>query len=181
MTAFEIAVKEGDDIKTDYDYTVVENLEEMDTDKFVNFVNLIPNFLVRWIVKLLGFLDKYGLLPRKLIDISPFHTSAYVTNVGSLGIDTIYHHLYNFGTTSMFFAMGKKKKSYVYEDDEIQKEKCITIAFVGDERICDGYYYANSFKQLLRYLKKPALLEVSPDEKEKKEEDKEIKKEEVTV
>ena len=81
----------------------------------------------------------------------------------------------------MFFAMGKKKKSYVYEDDEIQKEKCITIAFVGDERICDGYYYANSFKQLLRYLKKPALLEVSPDEKEKKEEDKEIKKEEVTV
>ena len=172
------------DIKETLDAVISENKKtetENDTDKFVNFVNLIPNFLVRWIVKLLGFLDKYGLLPRKLIDISPFHTSAYVTNVGSLGIDTIYHHLYNFGTTSMFFAMGKKKKSYVYEDDEIQKEKCITIAFVGDERICDGYYYANSFKQLLRYLKKPALLEVSPDEKEKKEEDKEIKKEEVTV
>lgn len=176
------------EVKEILDAVISENKKtetENDTDKFVNFVNLIPNFLVRWIVKLLGFLDKYGLLPRKLIDISPFHTSAYVTNVGSLGIDTIYHHLYNFGTTSMFFAMGKKKKSYIYEDDEIQKEKCITVAFVGDERICDGYYYANSFKQLLRYLKKPALLEVSPDEKEKKEEkkesDKDNKKEEVTV
>lgn len=57
--------------------------------------------------------------------------------------------------------MGKKKKSYIYEDDEIQQEKCITIAFVGDERICDGYYYASSFKLLNRYLKKPELLENS--------------------
>jgi pyruvate/2-oxoglutarate dehydrogenase complex dihydrolipoamide acyltransferase (E2) component len=59
----------------------------------------------------------------------------------------------------MFFAMGKKKKSYIYEDDDIKQERCITIAFVGDERICDGYYYANSFKQLQKLLKHPELLE----------------------
>ena len=150
------------EVKERLDAEINENKKietENSTDKFVNFINLIPNFLVRWIVKFLRFLDKYGLMPKKIIDISPFHTSVYITNLGSLGIDSIYHHLYNFGTTSMFFAMGKKKKSYIYEDDEIKKEKCITIAFVGDERICDGYYYANSFKQLLRYLKKPALLE----------------------
>ena len=165
------------EIKERLDSEINENKKtdtENDTDKFVNFINVIPVFLVRWIVKFLGFLDKYGLMPKKIIDISPFHTSVYVTNLGSLGIDSIYHHLYNFGTTSMFFAMGKKKKSYIYEDDEIKKEKCITIAFVGDERICDGYYYANSFKQLLRYLKKPALLEEnkSSQTKSKKEEEK---------
>lgn len=163
------------EVKERLDKEINENKKtetENSTDKFVNFINLIPNFLVRWIVKFLGFLDKYGLMPRKIIDLSPFHTSVYVTNLGSLGIDSIYHHLYNFGTTSMFFAMGKKKKSYIYEDDEIQKEKCITIAFVGDERICDGYYYANSFKQLLRYLKKPSLLEENKnlDTNSKKEE-----------
>ena len=65
--------------------------------------------------------------------------------------------------------MGKKKKSYIYEDDEIKQEKCITIAFVGDERICDGYYYASSFKQLRKYLRKPELLEVSGDEKKENE------------
>ena len=59
----------------------------------------------------------------------------------------------------MFFAMGKKKKSYVYEDDEIREEKVISVAFVGDERICDGYYYAASLKALNKYLKHPELLE----------------------
>ena len=137
-----------------------KDLEEKNsTDKLVKLLSLIPDFLLRWSVKFLWFLDKHGLMPRAIIDASPFHTSAFLTNVGSLGIDSIYHHLYNFGTTSMFFSMGKKKKSYIYEDDEIRQEKCITIAFVGDERICDGYYYAASFKQLNKYLKKPELLE----------------------
>ena len=135
------------------------------TDKLVNLLNVIPSGLIGGIVKFLMFLDKHGLLARKIIDASPFHTSVFLTNVGSLGIDSIYHHIYNFGTTSMFFSMGKKKKSYIYEDDEIKEEKCITLAFVGDERICDGYYYASSFKLLSKYLKKPELLEGLVDEK----------------
>lgn len=128
-------------------------------DKIVKIFNLVPDFLIRMAVRFLGFLDRYGLMPKKIIAASPFHTSVFLTNVGSLGIDSIYHHIYNFGTTSLFFAMGKKKKSYVYEDEEIHQEKCITIAFVGDERICDGYYYATSFKQFCKYLKNPELLE----------------------
>ena len=139
---------------------------ENSTDKLAGALSLVPDFVLRWAVKFLWFLDKHGLMPKAIIDASPFHTSAFLTNVGSLGIDSIYHHLYNFGTTSMFFSMGKKKKSYIYEDDEIHQEKCITIAFVGDERICDGYYYASSFKQLSRYLKKPELLEGTVKDKE---------------
>ena len=135
------------------------------TDKLVKLLGLIPDFLFRSVVRFLMFLDKHNAMPKAIINASPFHTSVFITNVGSLGIDTIYHHIYNFGTTSMFFAMGKKKKSYIYDDDEIREEKCITVAFVGDERICDGYYFANSFKQLSRYLKKPELLE-TPLEKE---------------
>ena len=129
------------------------------TDKLAFALSLVPDGLIRVAVRFLMFLDKHGLMPRKIIDASPFHTSVFLTNVGSLGIDSIYHHIYNFGTTSMFFSMGKKKKSYIYEDDEIKEEKCITLAFVGDERICDGYYYASSFKLLIKYLKKPELLE----------------------
>ena len=129
------------------------------TDYTAKLLSLIPNMFIRITVKLLRFLDRHGAMPKKLIEVSPFHTSVFLTNVGSLGIDSIYHHLYNFGTTSMFFAMGKKKKSYVYDDDEIKEERCITIAFVGDERICDGYYYATSFKLLCKYLKKPEILE----------------------
>lgn len=150
------------EIKEKLDSAVEINKEktmENKTDYTAKLLSLIPNMFIRITVKLLRFLDRHGAMPKKLIEVSPFHTSVFLTNVGSLGIDSIYHHLYNFGTTSMFFAMGKKKKSYVYDDDEIKEERCITIAFVGDERICDGYYYATSFKLLCKYLKKPEILE----------------------
>ena len=132
---------------------------ENGTDKVVGVLSKIPTPVLKFAVWLIKFLDKHGILPKGLIAISPFHASAVITNVGSLGIDSIYHHIYNFGTTSMFFAIGKKKKSYVYEDDEVVKEKCINVAFVGDERICDGHYYAASFRSLSRYLTHPELLE----------------------
>lgn len=157
------------DIKQKLDAIIEQNKEveaNNETDKLAKTLGLIPTGLIRVAVKFLKFLDRHGLLPKAIIKASPFHTSVFLTNVGSLGIDTIYHHLYNFGTTSMFFSMGKKKKSFIYEDEEIKEEKCITIAFVGDERICDGFYYANSFKSLFRYLKKPELLETAPDYKQ---------------
>lgn len=157
------------DIKQKLDAIIEQNKEveaNNETDKLAKTLGLIPTGLIRVAVKFLKFLDRHGLLPKAIIKASPFHTSVFLTNVGSLGIDTIYHHLYNFGTTSMFFSMGKKKKSFIYEDKEIKEEKCITLAFVGDERICDGFYYANSFKSLFRYLKKPELLETAPDYKQ---------------
>lgn len=153
------------EIKEKVDATIEKNKDLQTankTDNLVKILNLVPNFLILFAVKMLKFLDKHGIMPKAVIKASPFHTSVFLTNVGSLGIDSIYHHIYNFGTTSLFFSMGKKKKSYIYEDDEIKEEKCITIAFVGDERICDGHYYASSFKQLNKYLKKPELLEKAP-------------------
>jgi len=135
------------------------------TDKTVNALTSVPAFLIKVAMNIIRSLDKHGILPKALINVSPFHTSAFVTNVGSLGIDAIYHHLYNFGTTSMFYAMGRKKKTYVYVDDELVEKKCISIAFVGDERICDGYYYASSFKLFSKYLAKPFLLEEKGEKK----------------
>ena len=156
------------EIKNKLDEAIEKNKEVSNmngTDKLTLAFSFIPNGLIRVAFKFLMFLDKHGLMPKKIIEVSPFHTSVFLTNVGSLGIDSIYHHIYNFGTTSMFFSMGKKKKSYIYEDDEFRQEKCITLAFVGDERICDGYYYASSFKLLSKYLKKPELLEGNVEER----------------
>lgn len=165
------------EIKEKLENAINENKEEdaeNSTDKFVKALEKTPNLILKTAVGLLKFLDRYGLMPKSIITLSPFHTSAFLTNVGSIGIDAIYHHIYNFGTTSMFFAMGKKKKDYVPEDDEIVEEKCISFAFVGDERICDGYYFANSFKQLIKFVKKPELLETSGEEKAEVKEEKEM-------
>lgn len=130
-----------------------------ETDILAKALSVIPNFLLKFAISVIMFMDKHGLLPKAIINASPFHTSAFLTNVASLGIDAIYHHLYDFGTTGVFLAMGKKKKSYIYDDEAFKEEKCISLAFVCDERICDGYYFANSVKLFNRYLKKPELLE----------------------
>jgi hypothetical protein len=139
-----------------------ESKNENNTDKTADFLNKLPTWLYKLAVGMLIHLDKKGRLPKSIIEASPFHTSAFITNVGSIGIDSIYHHIYNFGTTSLFFAMGKKKKDYIYEDEELKQEKVISVAFVGDERICDGYYFANTFRQMERFWRKPELLEEKP-------------------
>ncbi|MBQ2916686.1 MAG: 2-oxo acid dehydrogenase subunit E2 [Clostridia bacterium] len=150
------------EVKEILDSTILQNKDkenQNDTDKLVKFLSYVPNWLYKLIVNILMYLDKHGMMPKFIIKLSPFHTSAFLTNVGSLGIDAIYHHLYNFGTTGVFLAMGKKKKSYIYEDDDIVQEKSISLAWVADERICDGFYYATALKSFYRYLKKPELLE----------------------
>ena len=157
------------EVKEILDSTIAKNKEvsnENNTDKLVKLLSYVPDWLYKLIVNILMYLDKHGMMPKFIIELSPFHTSAFLTNVGSLGIDAIYHHLYNFGTTGIFLAMGKKKKSYIYEDDDIVQEKSISLAWVADERICDGFYYANALKSFYRYLKKPELLETNIEPKE---------------
>ena len=155
-TIFEVR----DRIRTEIDKCKGKNNDDVTgTDKIAGTLSKIPGGVFKVVVGLLVWLDKHGMCPKAVIKASPFHTSCYITDVASIGINSIYHHIYNFGTTSMFFAMGKRKKSLVYEDDNIVEERCINLAFVGDERICDGYYYANSFRKLCKLLNKPELLE----------------------
>ena len=157
------------EIKEKLDSAIIENKEvtaQNDTDKFVKFLAHIPNWLYKMIVNFLMWLDKHGMMPKAVVELSPFHTSAYLTNLGSLGIEPIYHHIYNFGTVGIFLAMGRKKKTYIYEDDNIVQEKAICLKWVADERICDGFYYANALKAFYRYLRKPEMLEQNIEPKQ---------------
>ena len=152
------------EIRNRLEEAIVQNKSvtaENGTDKLAKALAYIPSWLIKLIVNFLIFLDKHDLMPKFIIEASPFHTSAFLTNVGSLGIDSIYHHLYDFGTTGVFLAMGKKKKSLINDDDVLTEEKTLSLRWVLDERICDGYYYANAVKLFTKYMKKPELLEVN--------------------
>ena len=150
------------DIKNRLEEAIVQNKDvaaENGTDKLAKALAFIPSWLIKFIVNILMFLDRHDLMPKAVVEASPFHTSAFLTNVGSLGIDSIYHHLYDFGTTGVFLAMGKKGKSLINVDDSLAEEKTLSLRWVLDERICDGYYYANAVKLFNKYMKKPELLE----------------------
>lgn len=150
------------DIRNVLEKVILENKDaaaENNTDKLAKALAYIPSWFVKLFVNFLMFLDRHDLMPKFIVELSPFHTSAFLTNVGSLGIDSIYHHLYDFGTTGVFLAMGKKKKSLISVDDTLKEEKSLSLRWVLDERICDGYYYANALKAFNKYMKKPELLE----------------------
>lgn len=139
--------------------------EHSSFDKLNRALNLIPGLLLRWTVKLLAFLDYFGLLPKALLKLSPFHGSMIITSMGSLGIQPIYHHIYDFGNLPLFLAYGKKyNKLVLNEDGEVMKKKFVDLKVTTDERICDGYYYASAFKAIKRMIENPDCLDVPPEE-----------------
>ncbi len=135
------------------------------TDVAANILNRLPAWLVRAFVNFVTFMDNHNMMTKFINTISPFHTSFYITDVGSIGIPPIYHHIYNFGTTSVFIALGKKEIVPLASlDGTIEAKKVVRLRIVADERICDGQYYAESFRMFRRFLKKPETLEVPPTE-----------------
>ncbi len=134
-------------------------------DKLNKALSLIPGLLCRWTVKFLNFLDYFGLLPKKILWLSPFHGSMIITSMGSLGIRPIYHHIYNFGNLPVFIAYGGHR-SVVSSDRQgnVTTKKFIEMKVVTDERICDGFYYASAFKIIKRHAENPELLELPPEQ-----------------
>lgn len=139
--------------------------DDSDTDKIIEILSKLPTTVMRFAVGILKKLDNIGKLPKIINEVSPWHCSIFMTNVGSLGISPIYHHLTEFGTNSMFIAMGKKEKRLVLDKDgTVREERSIGLKFTLDDRVCDGQYYANSIKLMRKYMQNPELLLVPPKE-----------------
>ena len=136
--------------------------ENNGTEKIIKFLLSVPGILPVG-VALFKFLDKHGLLPKAIIDMSPFHMSLGISNLASIRTNHIYHHCYEFGTTSVFITMGNSREVPKRKGNEIIFEKCMPLGVVMDERIASGAYFAMAFRRLSHYLRHPELLEVPPE------------------
>ena len=136
---------------------------ENPTDKIIKFLVGLPG-LLRFAVALLKWMDWHNLLPKAIIDASPMHNTMVFTNLASIRTNHIYHHCYDFGTTSMVMAAGNTREvPRRTRDGEVIHEKCLPLGLVMDERIASGYYFAQCFRRMKEYLKNPALLEEPPE------------------
>ncbi|NLK87100.1 MAG: 2-oxo acid dehydrogenase subunit E2 [Clostridiaceae bacterium] len=134
-----------------------------DTDKVARLFMLCPGLLVKLLVFLIRSMDYLGIMPKVIHRVSPFHTSFFITDLGSIGIQPIYHHLYDFGTTSIFIAFGIKTREKVIDsNNEIKEKRFIKMKVATDERIVDGHYYASAFKLYKALVQNPERLEVHP-------------------
>ena len=122
-----------------------------------------PRFLLRFALTILRIMDYFGWLPQSLLDASPFHGSMIITDLGSLRIGPIYHHIYNFGTLPVFISFGAKRHAYELDrHGNMVDRKYVDCKFVMDERAVDGHYYAQ-FLQAFRYIcQHPEIVETPP-------------------
>ena len=138
---------------------------ENNTDKAAKMFTILPGFLLNWTLNLVRFLDNHGKLPKFLSDLSPFHSSIYLTDLGSLGIKGAYHHLYDLGTNTIFVAFGTKTKEQVIDkDNKVSIRKSMDLKVVVDERVVDGFYFAKSIKLAKRIMANPKQLLLPPKE-----------------
>ncbi len=135
-----------------------------DFDKTAGIISLIPGVLLKFAIWFLKLLDYFGLLPKFLLEVSPFHGSFFITSMGSLGIPPIYHHLYDFGNVPVFLSFGaKRKENELRSDGSVLARKYVDFTVVADERICDGFYYASSFKLMKSIMRNPHQLDIPPE------------------
>ncbi len=127
---------------------------------FMDVLSKIPPFVLRAVTRFLVFLDAHGWLPRELIKVDPYHTSVFLSNLGSIKMSATYHHLAEWGTNSFFIIIGEMKKRPFYNaDGSVDIKDAIELGITIDERIADGLYFINSVKILKKLLEEPELLE----------------------
>ena len=138
--------------------------EATSTDDIAIKLAKLPRVLLRITVRFLELLDYFGLLPKSIIDASPFHGSVIITDLGSIGLPAIYHHLYDFGNLPVFIALGAKKRVHeVNSDGVVVLRKYVDFKLVVDERICDGFTFSQAFKYFKSLLRNPEVLDKPPE------------------
>lgn len=139
--------------------------EENDTDKLARVLTSLPSWILNIVAAVLMWMDRHNMMPKSIIEFSPFHTSFYITNLKSLGINHVFHHTTEFGTNGLFFAMGKEKQIPVVEKGEVVIQKHMGFSLVSDERFCDGLYYAMALRELRKIMRNPGVLETPLEKK----------------
>lgn len=126
----------------------------------MDIFNKMPRFISKAIVRFVCFLDRHGWVPQSFIASDPYYCSVVLSNLGSIKLHSGYHHLTNWGTNSLFVAVGERKARPFYDDNgNVEMKDSLDIGLTVDERIADGYYYSKTVRLLKKILENPELLE----------------------
>ncbi len=130
----------------------------------MDMFNRMPRFLGRSIVNFLRFLDEHGWVPQSIIETDPYQCSVILSNLGSIKLHSGYHHLTDWGTTSIFVIIGEKKpRAFTMPDGSVEMRDSVDLGLTIDERIGDGYYFSKTVRLLKKLLENPELLEQTMD------------------
>ncbi len=136
-------------------------------DKTVGITNamdtlkILPRFAWRILAWTLNKLEYYGHYPKGLAKDDPCYSSCYITNLGSIKLHADYHHLFDWGTISFFMVISEKKlRPFWNEDGTYELRNTIKLGLTVDERIADGYYFAQTIKVMRHLFAHPELMDL---------------------
>lgn len=124
-------------------------------DKEFDLFNLLPRPVLRGAASLLNTLDYFNLLPGFFIRDDGMYTSIFVANLGSLGMNPGYHHLYEWGTCPLFIMVGKIHERAVAVNGQVIAQKGFFVRFTFDERIDDGLNARHGIDTFVRVMNDP--------------------------
>ena len=124
-------------------------------------IQKIPGFLKRIIGRGARFLDRHGWMPQSVIATDPFQSSVVLANLGSIKLHAGYHHLTNWGTTSVFVVVGEKKQRWFDNEDGTRELRdSIDLGLTVDERVTDGFYCSRTIQLIRKLFENPELLDL---------------------
>ena len=144
-------------------YKQITHVKKGGTDSTMDameFLKKLPRFVVKFFIALMRWCDRHGIVPKSLIASDPYYSSGILSNLGSIKLRSGYHHLTNWGTTSLFVVVGEMKKRPFYDDEgNAEFRNSVDLGLTIDERLADGYYYSKSVRMLKYILEHPECLE----------------------
>ena len=129
-------------------------------DKVIDGFAKIPRLLLMLALRIIRWLDFWGINPKALTDGDCNYSSVLLSNLGSIGGPAVYHHLNNYGTNSIMVTVGTvHKEEVLMPDGHKEIRDILDIGATIDERIADGFYYVRSLKLLKYIFANPELLD----------------------
>ena len=126
----------------------------------MDMLQKLPLFLKKWLGRGARFLDRRGWMPKSVVATDPYQSSCVIANLGSIKLHSGYHHLTNWGTTSVMCIIGEKKPRPFYDElGNMEMRDSVDLGLTIDERVADGYYYSKTIRLLRHLLENPELLE----------------------
>ena len=129
-------------------------------DATVDSFAKIPRLLLMIVVRIIRWLDFWGLVPKALKEGDSNYSTVLLSNLGSIKGPAVYHHLNNYGTNSIMITVGTlHKEEMVMPDGTKQIRDVLDFGATLDERIADGFYFVRSLRLVKYIFAHPELLD----------------------
>ncbi|MCC7077780.1 MAG: 2-oxo acid dehydrogenase subunit E2 [Acidimicrobiia bacterium] len=139
------------------DVKVGKSDEKNHTDKELNILLRLPGPALKALLVVERRLDAWGLLPSFFTAPDPMFSSVFIANLGSLKMDSAFHHLYEYGNCPVFGVIGQVKEQPWAENGEVVVKRIVSLKWSYDERVEDGLYAQRALERLREIVEDPGV------------------------